>query len=367
MNDYYQILGVSPNATIKEIKNAYRKRAAIIHPDVNPSANANEEFIQLNEAYESLLRGKTNCVYNESSRNYSRPSARYSEADLKAQSQERARRYAQMKYQEFVKSEYYKSKMSKYKTIEFWGTLFLFIPLFLMQVSLLRSFQMSYIFGVVTLSGLTLPLFYNLISIVRKNLWKQIFVDTKYILLYVLKSDIFSALVIVSVNVFFFYQVGVKILINKYLVFLGYVVLPVILYIIQEFYKNIIKQEGENKFPNFLNLFGRKLSNIKRPYTFYIGVLPSIFTLFIITNASFTHGETEVCKYFEVITTEHSSYLRYSDEQYNNYLGPCYYLDEEQYRYDNWVHLTLKTGLLGIDVLEDYDPNKPQNNRDDRN
>ncbi len=363
MNDYYQILGVSANATIKEIKNAYRKRAAIIHPDVNPSPNANEEFIQLNEAYESLLRGKTNCVYNESSRNYSRPSARYSEADLKAQSQERARRYAQMKYQEFVKSEYYKSKMSKYKTIEFWGTLFLFIPLFLMQVNLLRSFEMSYIFGVVTLSGLTLPLFYNLISIVRKNLWKQIFVDTKYILLYVLKSDGFSALVILSLNVFVFYQVGTKTLIHKYLLFLGYAGLSLTLYIVKEFYANIIKQEGENKYPNFLIWFGRKLTNIKRTYTFYLGVLPFIFSLFLITNASFTHGETEVRKYFEVIGGEYD-YLRYSDEKYNNYLGPCYFLDEEQYRYGNWANLTLKTGLFGIDVLQDYDPKKAQKNGD---
>lgn len=102
MNEYCQILEVSPNATIKEIKNAYRKRASKIHPDVNPSPTAHEDFIALTEAYESMLRGKTGRVYNETSRNYTRASAAYSETDLKEQARERARRAAQMEYQEFI-------------------------------------------------------------------------------------------------------------------------------------------------------------------------------------------------------------------------------------------------------------------------
>ena len=53
--DYYNILGVSRNATEREIKQAYRKLARQHHPDVNPGdKSAEEKFKQINEAYEVL-------------------------------------------------------------------------------------------------------------------------------------------------------------------------------------------------------------------------------------------------------------------------------------------------------------------------
>lgn len=53
--DYYEVLGVSREATQQEIKRAYRKLAREHHPDVNPGDNgAEDRFREATEAYETL-------------------------------------------------------------------------------------------------------------------------------------------------------------------------------------------------------------------------------------------------------------------------------------------------------------------------
>ena len=54
MADHYETLGVQRNASSDEIKKAYRKLARELHPDVNPSEQAQDKFKSVTHAYEVL-------------------------------------------------------------------------------------------------------------------------------------------------------------------------------------------------------------------------------------------------------------------------------------------------------------------------
>lgn len=54
MADHYDVLGVKSDAGVDEIKKAYRKLARELHPDVNPSPDAQERFKLVTHAYDVL-------------------------------------------------------------------------------------------------------------------------------------------------------------------------------------------------------------------------------------------------------------------------------------------------------------------------
>ena len=64
--DYYNVLGVSKNASASDIKKAYRKLARKYHPDVNPNdSGAERKFKQINEANEVLGNADNRKKYDE--------------------------------------------------------------------------------------------------------------------------------------------------------------------------------------------------------------------------------------------------------------------------------------------------------------
>ena len=62
--DLYEILGVSKDASESEIKKAFRRRARELHPDVNKAADAEDQFKELNEAYDVLSDPNKRAQYD---------------------------------------------------------------------------------------------------------------------------------------------------------------------------------------------------------------------------------------------------------------------------------------------------------------
>lgn len=61
----YAVLGLSRDATMRQVKAAYRKLAKLHHPDANPGdAEAAARFRAITEAYETLSDPKRRAAYD---------------------------------------------------------------------------------------------------------------------------------------------------------------------------------------------------------------------------------------------------------------------------------------------------------------
>ena len=63
--DYYIVLGVSRGADLNKIKKAYRVIAKKHHPDASASGESHEKFLEIREAYETLVDEEKRRKYDE--------------------------------------------------------------------------------------------------------------------------------------------------------------------------------------------------------------------------------------------------------------------------------------------------------------
>ena len=105
--DYYRILGLPVNSSFDEIKKAYRQKARLYHPDINPSPEAKDMFILATEAYEFLIANfdKMSTSDDEAYRQAMEDWRKYRQD----RSRQRARVYARTSYVRFKNTKFYKT------------------------------------------------------------------------------------------------------------------------------------------------------------------------------------------------------------------------------------------------------------------
>jgi len=108
MEKYYRILKIRRGATQIEIRNAYRKLAKKLHPDVNNSPTAKEDFIELNEAYEFLtdpeVRRKVRYKATPKARKTTRTTQHHQwNKEKREKAREKAKAYAKQRREDYLK------------------------------------------------------------------------------------------------------------------------------------------------------------------------------------------------------------------------------------------------------------------------
>jgi hypothetical protein len=106
LTDYFKILDLPVNSSVEEIKKAYRKKARLYHPDINPSPGAKDLFINITEAYEFLISNHEKINTDDQAYYQAMEDWRKYRQD---RSRKRAKVYARASYGKFKNTNFYKS------------------------------------------------------------------------------------------------------------------------------------------------------------------------------------------------------------------------------------------------------------------
>ena len=106
LTDYYRVLGISPDATVEEIKRAYRSKARKYHPDINHAPEAKDLFIEITEAYDFLISYHEKITSDEEAYHQAMDDWR---KYRQSKSRRRAYAYARAPYSKFRNTRFYRT------------------------------------------------------------------------------------------------------------------------------------------------------------------------------------------------------------------------------------------------------------------
>ena len=114
LDRFFDVLGLSPTASFKELKSRYHELAFIYHPDKNDSLESLEKMKEINEAYSILKSNKSRIEYKE----VELESIKQSLKDIKKSYQDAYQDYKKESFKQRVKEHY-----SRLDEEDYFGTL----------------------------------------------------------------------------------------------------------------------------------------------------------------------------------------------------------------------------------------------------
>ena len=106
ISDYYRILDLEYGSSVEEIKKAYRVKARKYHPDINPSPDAIDKFVEATEAYEFLISNYSKIISGEEEfRRVMEEWKKYRQSNARR----RATVYARTSYSQFKNTKFYRT------------------------------------------------------------------------------------------------------------------------------------------------------------------------------------------------------------------------------------------------------------------
>lgn len=326
--DPYRILGISPTATLDEIKKAYRAKAFVLHPDKNTAPNAQQQFVALTEAYEEAISQKTTAFkkYTSPFQDIEQRQQREREA-----AKRRAQEYARMRYEEFEKTEAAQTINSI--NVIFDHLIFVFVCVLILAVPVVLTYLYDFtgiILGLLFLLAIGRPVFgYIKRYFQPQQLWLA--------LMSLVETYFFRYAILTATNFYILLKIGLQTMLPVP-VSVAILVAPALVYYF---------------------VWGKKEEPQKRSF-YAICIVPLLFNGLFMLN--FWGSSAPAIEQYEIwdeqtqtkTGTHQSTYIMLENDAYANYIGIRIFSDIRIMQNNEHIIYQFEKGLLGIRVMKEY-------------
>lgn len=347
INRFYEQLGLPKNASLTELKKAFRSHAKKLHPDRNSSPNAHNEFLAFNEIFDFIIKLKKS---NPGSKNWeSNPGHTESiyqiwERTEREKLRQRIKAQAKMNYREYIHSENFKMNSSLATLFTHFIFFFSCLNVFVLPIYLIYTFGRNGIIMSVVLNVFMLLFTMSAVRNLHELSLKKLIRSTRY----VLKTKAALSIVILLFNFFVFITIGLNTFVELHILFQSY--LGVLLFTV------LIMAIRNYRLKTKINYF--------QYYYYSMCLVPAVISFFLTLNYAFNSNSRVESYHFTSLKRtyyflnkpkiEKTGLIQLEDNTYEKYTAIRSFSDFSQLPDSGIVHYTIADGLFGLDVLKEY-------------